>query len=87
MFKNEALYLAEWIEFHLIVGQDFFFLVDDGSRDNFCAMLAPYIKRDYVSVFFDSQPQAPVLSDYLIWIRHLTFWVAVRGDVPYFIKS
>jgi hypothetical protein len=84
MFKNEALYLPEWIEFHLIVGVDIFFLVDNGSRDNFCAVLAPYIKQNYVYVFSDSRRQSEVLSDYLILIRNLTFWVAVV-DVDEFI--
>ena len=31
IYRNEAPYLAEWIEFHRLVGAERFFLYDNGS--------------------------------------------------------
>ena len=35
IFKNEALYLKEWIEFHRIVGIEHFYMYNNNSEDNF----------------------------------------------------
>ena len=43
IFRNEADYLKEWIEFHLMVGVDRLFLYDNNSSDNFRPILRPYI--------------------------------------------
>lgn len=50
MFKNEADYLAEWLDFHLAVGVEHFFLYDNGSTDGSLGVLAPYIRAGQVSV-------------------------------------
>ena len=44
IFRNEAEYLKEWIEFHLMVGVDRFFLYDNNSTDSFLPILKPYIE-------------------------------------------
>ncbi|MCM1511863.1 MAG: glycosyltransferase family 92 protein [Oxalobacter formigenes] len=46
--KDEGLYLAEWIEYHKLVGVDIFFIYDNGSSDNTAEILAPYIKGGVV---------------------------------------
>ena len=46
--KNEAPYLAEWIEFHLLQGFEKFYIYDDNSTDNTAEVLAPYIKAGIV---------------------------------------
>jgi hypothetical protein len=43
IFKNEADYMKQWIEFHLMVGVDRFFLYDNGSSDNFLPVLSEYL--------------------------------------------
>ena len=43
IFCNEADYLKEWIEFHLMVGVDRLLLYDNNSSDNFLPILRPYI--------------------------------------------
>jgi len=50
IFRNEAPYLAEWIDFHRLVGVERFFLYDNGSDDGSLAVLAPYIAAGCVSV-------------------------------------
>lgn len=50
IFKNEANYLKEWIEYHRLVGVDHFYLYNNGSTDNFKNVLNPYIKKGHVTL-------------------------------------
>lgn len=50
-FKDEANYLKEWIEYHLLVGVDHFFLYNLESTDEYEKVLAPYIQQDIVTLF------------------------------------
>lgn len=43
IFRDESKYLKEWIEFHLLVGVDKFYLVNNNSIDDFEIVLSPYI--------------------------------------------
>ena len=43
IFKNEAPYLREWIEYHKIAGVSHFYLYNNFSDDNFRTVLEPYI--------------------------------------------
>ena len=38
-FKNEATILKEWIDYYLQQGFDHFYLIDNGSTDNFLETL------------------------------------------------
>ena len=49
IFKNEAPYLKEWIEYHLIFGVDHFYLYNVGSHDSFQSILKPYINKGLVT--------------------------------------
>jgi hypothetical protein len=50
LFKNEAKYLKEWIEYHRLIGVDHFYLYNNGSWDGFRAILNPYIKEGVVTL-------------------------------------
>ena len=50
IFKNEAIYLKEWLEFNHLVGVEHFFLYNNNSDDDFQEVLAPYIKRGWVTL-------------------------------------
>ena len=50
IYKNEARYLAEWIEFHLLAGVEHFFLYDNDSTDDHREVLAPYMRAGLVTV-------------------------------------
>lgn len=47
--KDEALYLQEWLEFHLIQGVEHFFIYDNGSTDETHQILEHYAKRGVVT--------------------------------------
>ncbi len=50
LFKNEAPYLKEWIEYHRLVGVDHFILLDNLSTDHWRDVLDPYIEEGLVEV-------------------------------------
>lgn len=49
IFKNEAPYLKEWIEYHRIIGVEHFYLYDNGSQDGGRDVLEPYIQKKEVT--------------------------------------
>ncbi len=49
-FRNEAIYFAEWITYHRLVGVEHFWLYDDGSIDAWQSVLAPYLAEGVVEV-------------------------------------
>jgi hypothetical protein len=50
IYRDVASYLAEWIEFHRLVGAERFFLYDNGSVDEHREVLAPYVGAGIVEV-------------------------------------
>jgi glycosyl transferase family 92 len=50
IFKDEARFLDEWLTFHHGVGASHFFLYDNGSRDDYVAVLRPWIERGLVTL-------------------------------------
>lgn len=51
IFRDESKYLKEWIEFHLLVGVDKFYLVNNNSIDNYDEVLSQYILSGTVVLF------------------------------------
>lgn len=86
LFKNEAPYLKEWIEFHRLVGVEHFTLYDNGSADASCEILAPYIEQNIVALL-----HSPSAKGETNWLeaqrrayrhciethRHLSQWLAL----------
>ena len=50
IFKDEADYLKEWIEYHKIVGVDHFYLYNNLSNDNYYEALKPYVDSGDVTL-------------------------------------
>ena len=48
ILKNEAPYLREWLDYHLLAGVDHFYLYDNESPDNQREVAAPYVKAGLV---------------------------------------
>jgi hypothetical protein len=57
IYRDEARYLPEWLEFHRLVGVERFFLYDNGSTDDHLDVLAPYV--DDGTVVLQDWPQYP----------------------------
>lgn len=78
VFKNEASYMREWIEFHLLMGTDHFYLYNNNSTDNFLEVLKPYVEQGIVTL--TEWPEIPgQISAYKNWYdnyRHESNWIS-----------
>ncbi len=50
IFRDEARFLKEWIEFHRLVGVEHFYLMNHLSTDDYQKVLEPYIKKNIVEL-------------------------------------
>ena len=50
LFKNEARYLKEWIEYNRLIGVEHFYLYNNGSRDRSVDVLIPYVRQGIVTL-------------------------------------
>jgi hypothetical protein len=49
IYRDEATYFPEWLEFHRLVGVEQFYLYDNGSTDDSLDVLAPYLDAGIVT--------------------------------------
>ncbi len=78
VFKNEAPFLAEWIEYHEMIGVDHFYLYNNNSDDNYLEVLDPYINRGLVTLVewpYD-QGQIKAYQHFYKENRNETQWVS-----------
>ena len=50
MFRNFGPYVNEWMEYHIMIGVDHFWLYDDLSQDQSKELLKPYVERGIVEL-------------------------------------
>lgn len=79
IIKNEALYLPEWIEYHLLVGVERFDLIMNNNQDNTSDVLWPYISLGIVRLnrWDGRRKQMRIYNAYLPTFRNESCWVAV----------
>jgi hypothetical protein len=58
IFKNESHILKEWVDHYLKQGVDTFFLIDNGSTDEYYSILEPYITSGKVELVKDNKKHA-----------------------------
>lgn len=51
IFRDEARFLKEWIEFHRLQGIEHFYLINNLSSDDYQTVLDPYIKNNIVELY------------------------------------
>ena len=78
IFKNEAPFLAEWIEYHRLIGFDHFYLYDNGSTDSPENVLKPYIEDGFVTLtdWKGGQMQLAAYRHFMETWKDETCWVA-----------
>ncbi|MDR2602886.1 MAG: glycosyltransferase family 92 protein [Spirochaetaceae bacterium] len=84
--KNEAPYIREWIEYHLIVGVDKFYIYDNESEDGLKKILQPYIESGIVEYKYirGKSKQIYAYNKTLTRVRNKTYWLALI-DIDEFI--
>ena len=50
IFRDEGHYLKEWLDYHILIGIDHFYLYNNFSKDNYKEILNPYIKKGIVTL-------------------------------------
>jgi uncharacterized membrane protein YkvA (DUF1232 family) len=79
--KNEAPYLDEWLAFCVSEGIEHVLLYDNGSTDNTCEVLQPWIRAGIVELFdwpvhWKQGAQTKAYADALRRLRGRTRWAA-----------
>ena len=79
IMKDEGPYLKEWLDFHILVGINKFFLYDNGSTDNTTEILKPYIERGIVEYNYwpGKARQMPAYLDIFDKHTYDTRWLAL----------
>lgn len=77
IFRDEADYLKEWIEYHRIVGIDHFYLYNNFSKDNYMEVLKPYIDKKWVTLTDWKIPQGQMAAyeDCVSRFSYETKWI------------
>ena len=92
IFRDEAPYLKEWIEFHRLVGVEHFYLYNNNSTDNYMQVLRPYVENGIVEL---KDWPSPLMDRFVIYQREAyndciqkcvgkTVWLAII-DIDEFI--
>lgn len=78
IFKNEANFLKEWIEYHEMIGVEHFYLYNNNSEDDFRAVLDPYVNSGLVTLveWPYNQAQMGAYKHFYENYRHQTQWVS-----------
>jgi len=86
IFKNEAPFLKEWIDYHRLVGVEHFYLYNNNSSDNFNDILFPYIQEGIVTLIEwpYNQAQIEAYKNFYDEYRNETQWVSFL-DIDEFI--
>lgn len=58
IFKNEAPFLKEWLDYHIAIGVDHFYLYNNNSTDCYKEILNPYICDGVVSLIEWPEPNS-----------------------------
>lgn len=86
IIKNEKPYLKEWIEYHLMVGVDRFYVYDIESTDGPLEILQPYIEKGIVQYKYypGKGMQVQAYCDAILTNKYNTRWLAFV-DIDEFI--
>ncbi|WP_371291858.1 glycosyltransferase family 92 protein [Bacteroides sp.] len=76
IFKNEAIFLKEWIEYHRIIGVEHFYLYNNFSNDEYEMVLRPYIDIDLVTLI-----DWPINQGQMLAYEH--FWKNYRAETQW----
>jgi hypothetical protein len=83
IFKNESHILKEWLKHYINQGVDRFFLIDNGSTDNYFEIIEPFIKTNIVRLEIDAtkHKQVELYNKYYVEaIKHYKWTIVCDLD-------
>ena len=77
IFNEEAPYLKEWLDYHLTIGIDHFYLYNNNSTDDYYRIIKPYINKGIITLIDwpHKQAQAECYKHCLDTFKHETNWI------------
>lgn len=87
IFKNEAQFLKEWIEYNNMIGVDHFYLYNNNSTDNFLEVIKPYIDNGLVTYidFPYDHAQIKAYKHFYETYRKETQWISFLDIDEFFV--
>ena len=78
IFKNEAPFLKEWIEYHFMIGFEHIYMYNNMSSDDYLDILSPYIENEDITlVDWDyNYAQIAAYKNFYDTYRNETQWVS-----------
>ena len=78
IFKDEAPYLREWLDYHLLAGVEHFYLYNNDSSDGYAEILKPYVDANIVTLIDWSGKvmQMPAYEDAVSRFRFFCRYIA-----------
>ena len=90
IMKNEAPYVKEWLDYHLLAGVDHFYIYDNESPDNLKEVLQPYVDAGIVTYTF-YPGKCRQLESYIDAVKRFRFFCRymawIDGDEFIFPKN
>jgi len=65
-FKNESMILSSWIQHYINEGADHFYLIDNGSQDDYLPLVQHFPQQQMITIVRDSSPPKRILQDILM---------------------
>lgn len=93
IMKNEAPYVKEWLDYHILAGVEHFYIYDNDSPDNLKEILQPYINAGVVTYIFypgkarQYEAYNDAIQDYRFLCRYIAFIDADEFIFPQNNKS
>ena len=93
IMKNEAPYVKEWLDYHILAGADHFYIYDNESPDNLKEVLQPYINNGIVTYKFypgkarQYEAYNEAIKNYKFFCRYIAFIDADEFIFPQNNKS
>ncbi len=93
IMKNEAPYVKEWLDYHILAGVEHFYIFDNESPDNLKEVLQPYIDDSTVTYIFypgkarQYEAYNEALQKYKFFCRYIAFIDADEFIFPQNNKS
>lgn len=87
IFKDEAPYLKEWIEYHKVIGVNHIYLYNNNSSDDYLKILDKYIREGFVTLIEwpHDHKQMQAYKDCIKRYKNETYWLGFI-DIDEFIN-
>lgn len=89
IFKNEAPFLKEWIDYHITVGVDHFYLYNNNSDDEYLSIIQPYIEKGIITLIDwpEMNSQFKAYKHCYENFRHETNWISFLDADEFFVPK